>query len=143
MGAQVPVPASVKSSPVAPCVTTAVEPRVPPFTKTKVSGVTELGVPMLTDPKFAGGGAATCGAVTVRERVVDAIKAPDLPVMVMFCVPVGALVAAVNVRTALVEVVFGLKVAVTEDGRPEAARLTLPVNPFNPVTAIVEVEEIP
>jgi hypothetical protein len=116
---------------------------MPPFTKTKASGVAGLEVPMLTAPKLVGGGAVTCGKVTARERVVDVVRAPDLPVMVMFCVPSGALVAAVTVSRAVVEVGFGAKVAVTEDGRPETARLTLPVNPFTPVIAIVDVADVP
>ena len=97
----------------------------------------------MTAPKFTAGGAATCGAAVVRERVVDAVRPPDLPVMVMFCVPSGAKVAAVSVSKAVPVVGFGLNVAVTAEGRPEAARLTLPVNPFTPVTAIVDVADEP
>jgi hypothetical protein len=116
---------------------------MPPFTKTKVNGDAGLAVPMFTAPKFASGGAVTCGELTVMGRVIFVLNAPDVPLMAMFCVPVEALGAAVSVSRAVPVVGFGLKVAVTENGRPEAERLTLPVNPFVPVTVIVDVVDIP
>jgi hypothetical protein len=51
------------------------------------------------------------------------------------------LVVKVNVLTVSVEP--GLKDAVTPAGRPEAVRLTLPVNPFSPVTVIWDIAEEP
>lgn len=62
---------------------------------------------------------------------------PEVPVIVTEKVPVAAAAAAANV-TVLVEVV-GLvpKLAVTPLGKPEADKLTLPVNPPEGVTVIV------
>lgn len=79
----------------------------------------------------------TTGAVTVRVTVVVWLKAPEVPVIVTVEVPVAAVLLAVSVNT-LVEVV-GLvpKVAVTPAGRPEADRLTLPVNPPDGLTVTV------
>jgi hypothetical protein len=50
-------------------------------------------------------------------------------VMVTVAVPAVAVLLAVSVNTLLVEVLLGLKEAVTPLGRPDAARLTLPANP--------------
>ena len=68
---------------------------------------------------------------------------PDVPVMVTVAVPVVAVELAVSVTT-LVEVV-GLvpKVALTPDGKPEADKVTLPVNPFDRVTVMVLVPLVP
>ncbi len=65
----------------------------------------------------------------VNEMVVVCVSVPDVPVIVTVEVPVVAVVLAVNVTT-LVDVV-GLvpKLAVTPLGRPEADKVTLPVNP--------------
>lgn len=74
---------------------------------------------------------------TVRARVVDACRLPEVPVMVTVAVPVAAEALAVRVNV-LVEVVgLGLKFAVTPLGRPDAARVTLPVNPPTSVTVMV------
>jgi len=66
-----------------------------------------------------------------------------VPVIVTDAVPVVALALAVSVKT-LVEVV-GLvpKLAVTPAGSPVAERLTLPVNPPDGVTVIVELPLAP
>src|SRR5580698_3301488 len=53
--AQVPVPASAKSSPETPVVSTAVEPRVTDPLKLKIVLMVGLEVPMLTDPKLPPG----------------------------------------------------------------------------------------
>lgn len=50
---------------------------------------------------------------------------------------------AVKVRTLLPVVGFELNDAVTPLGRPEAVRLTLPLNPFIPATVIAEVPSEP
>lgn len=60
-----------------------------------------------------------------------------MPVIVTVAVPVVAVLLAVNVTVLLVVVLPGLKEAVTPLGRPEADRLTLPVNPFTGLTVIV------
>jgi hypothetical protein len=71
------------------------------------------------------------------------VRLPDVPVMVTVAVPVVAVGLAVNV-TVLVDVVgFVPKVAVTPAGKPEADRLTLPVNPPEGVTVIVLLPLLP
>ena len=68
---------------------------------------------------------------------------PLVPVMVTVAVPRVAVLLAVSVRT-LVEVV-GLvpNVAVTPAGKPDADKVTLPVNPPEGVTVIVLVPLLP
>lgn len=65
------------------------------------------------------------------------MSVPEVPVIVTVKVPVVAMLLAASVTT-LVEVV-GLvpNVAVTPEGRPEADKFTLPVNPPEGVTVIV------
>src|SRR5208337_1686931 len=74
---------------------------------------------------------------------VVAVKLPDVPVMVTVAAPVVAELLAVSVRVLVVVVAVGLKDAVTPLGRPEAAKLTLPVKPFWPFTVIVLVPLLP
>ena len=68
-------------------------------------------------------------ALTVRARVVVAVRLPEVPVMVTVELPVVAVELAVRVRMLLPVVGFVPKAAVTPLGRPEAARVTLPENP--------------
>jgi hypothetical protein len=83
------------------------------------------------------------GPATVRLKVVVCVKLPDLPVIVTVAVPKAAVALAVRVKV-LVEVVgFGLNPAVTPLGRPEAAKLTLPVKSFSGATVIVIVPLLP
>lgn len=65
------------------------------------------------------------------------MSVPEAPVIVTVKVPVVAVLLAASVTT-LVEVV-GLvpNVAVTPEGRPDADKVTLPVNPPEGVTVIV------
>ena len=76
---------------------------------------------------------------TVSARVVDAVRLPEVPVMVTVDVPAVAELLAFSVRT--LDPVVGLvpKDAVTPVGKPEAARVTLPVNPPTSDTVIVSV----
>ena len=76
-------------------------------------------------------------ALTVRARVVVAVRLPEVPVMVTVELPVVAVELAVRVSTLVPVVGFVPKAAVTPLGRPEAARVTLPVNPPTSVTVIV------
>ena len=82
-------------------------------------------------------------ALTVRETVVDAVSAPEVPVTLMVEVPTAAALEAV--RVSRLEPVVGLvaKAAVTPEGRPVAARVTLPVNPLAGVTVMVSVALAP
>jgi len=76
-------------------------------------------------------------AVTVSARVVVAVRLPEVPVMVTVDEPVVAVLLAVSVIT--LDPLVGLvpNAAVTPLGRPDAARVTLPVNPFTSVTVMV------
>ena len=77
--------------------------------------------------------------VTVRVMDVVFVKPPDVPVIVTVNPPVCAVIEAVSVSVLLVAVLLGLKEAVTPLGKPEADKLTLPLNPFcrATVTALV------
>jgi hypothetical protein len=82
-------------------------------------------------------------AFTVSARVVVATRLPEVPVMVTVAVPVVAVELAVKL-SVLVEVVgFGLNDAVTPLGKPDAARVTLPLNPPTSVTVMVLVPAAP
>jgi hypothetical protein len=81
--------------------------------------------------------------LTVSTTVVDAISVPEVPVMVTVAVPIVAELLAVSVITLVPEVGLVANPAVTPLGRPDAARVTLPANPFWPVTVIVDVPEAP
>ena len=76
-------------------------------------------------------------AFTVRARVVLAFRLPEVPVMVTVTVPVAAVALAVRVSVLVPVVGFGLKPAVTPLGRPDAASVTLPLNPFTSCTVMV------
>ena len=74
---------------------------------------------------------------TVSARVVDAVKLPEVPVMVTVADPVVAVLLAVSVSTLVPVVGFVPNVAVTPLGRPDAANVTLPLNPFTSLTVMV------
>src|SRR5580698_8659335 len=76
-------------------------------------------------------------ALTLRASVVVAVRLPEVPVMVTVEVPVVAVELAVRVSTLLPVVGFVPNAAVTPLGNPDAARVTLPLNPFTSVTEIV------
>lgn len=75
--------------------------------------------------------------------VVDAVRVPEVPVIVTVAAPVVAVLLAVSVST--LEPVAGLvaKAAVTPLGKPEAASITPPVNPPTSVTEMVLVPLLP
>lgn len=75
--------------------------------------------------------------VTVSETVVLAVRLPEVPVMVIVEVPAAAEAPTVSVRRLVVVVGLVPNAAVTPVGRPEAARVTLPVNPLAGITVIV------
>lgn len=74
---------------------------------------------------------------TVRARVVFAVKLPEVPVIVTVADPVVAVLLAVSVSRLVPVVGFVPNVAVTPLGRPDAARFTLPENPFRSLTVMV------
>jgi hypothetical protein len=82
-------------------------------------------------------------AVTVTDTFVVLVKVPELPVIVTFPVPAGAVLLAVKVNVLVVVLLLGLNEAVTPLGRPEAVRLTLPLKPFCGVIVMVLVPLVP
>lgn len=82
-------------------------------------------------------------ALTVSAMVVEAVTLPEVPVMVTVEVPVVAELLAVNVSTLVPVVGLVPNAAVTPVGRPDAARVTLPVNPPTSVTVMVSVAVVP
>lgn len=75
------------------------------------------------------------GAITFTVIVVEAVKAPDVPVIVtMFC-PTGVVLLAVKVTVDVLVVGLVEKLAVTPLGRLAAVRFTLPLNPYCPNTS--------
>lgn len=79
------------------------------------------------------------GAVTVSAIVVDAVRLPEVPLMVIVAAPMTAVLLAVSVSTLAPVVGLVENLEVTPLGKLDAARVTLPVNPFCPVTAMVDV----
>src|ERR1700722_302601 len=82
-------------------------------------------------------------ALTVSATDVVAVKLPEVPVMVTVDVPVVAVALAVRVSTLVPVVGLVPNVAVTPLGNPDAASVTLPVNPFTSVTEMVLVPLLP
>ena len=79
----------------------------------------------------------------MREIIVVFVKLPEVPVMVTGNVPTAAVPAAVRVRVLVVAVGLGLNDAVTPAGRPDADKLTLPLNPNCGVIVMVVVLLVP
>jgi len=71
--------------------------------------------------------------------VVDAVRLPEVPVTVTVTVPTVVVSLAVSVSKLLPVVGLVANAAVTPLGRPEATRVTLPVNPFAGTTVMVSV----
>jgi len=65
----------------------------------------------------------------VTAIVVVFVKLPALPAMVTVTVPVFAVVLAVSVNVLVLDVLVGLKDAVSPLDRPDADKLTVPVKP--------------
>ena len=83
-------------------------------------------------------------AVTMSASVVVADGTPtQVPVMVTVAIPRAAVGPAVNVIKLLPVVGFVPNDAVTPLGSPDAARLTLPVNPPTPNTEMVLAPDAP
>ena len=82
-------------------------------------------------------------ALTVNAIEVVAVKLPEVPVIVTVDVPVVAVALAVSVNTLVPVVGFVPNVAVTPLGKPDAASVTLPVNPPTSVTEIVLLPLLP
>jgi hypothetical protein len=74
------------------------------------------------------------GTMITRLIVAVWVKLPEVPVTVTVAVPAVTEVPAASVRVLVPVVLAGLKDAVTPLGRPDAARLTLPLKPFSGLT---------
>ena len=85
----------------------------------------------LADKVKVGGGA------TVRLIVVVSLRLPEVPVMVTVAVPVAAVALAVRVNVLVEAAGFGLKLAVTPAGNPEAEKFTLLLKPLAGAIVIV------
>jgi hypothetical protein len=85
------------------------------------------------------------GAATVTAMVADAVRVPEVPVMVTVTgPPVVAVLMAVRVSALEpLEIGFGLNDAVTPVGRPLAAKVTAPLNPPTSVNAMLLVPLFP
>jgi hypothetical protein len=84
-------------------------------------------------------------AATVTATVVDAVRLPEVPVMVTVTGPptVAVLVAQSVIALEPVVAGLGLNAAVTPLGKPEAEKVTLPVNPLTGVTVMVSALLVP
>ena len=71
------------------------------------------------------------------------LRLPEVPLTLTVNVPVGAEGPADRVRVLLAVVGLGMKDAMTPLGRPEAARFTAALKPFNVLTVIVLVAPVP
>ncbi len=87
----------------------------------------EVPWPMLTVP---GDDSVKVGVKIDSANVVAAVSLPEVPVIVTVLVPTATELAAVRVNIEYPVVGFGENDAVTPVGRPDAARLTLPENPY-------------
>src|SRR4051794_7000774 len=82
--------------------------------------------PISKSVQLEGSGALT----TLRTKVVDLLRLPDIPVIVSAKLPATAVLLAVTVNVLVLAVIIGLKEALTPCGKPATDRFTLPVNPF-------------
>ena len=83
--------------------------------------------------------------VTVSETVVVSVVPPDVPLTVIWYVPVATVdptaIVIVEVPAPVIEV--GLKVTVTPEGWPLALKAMVPLNPPVTVLVMVEFPELP
>ena len=79
----------------------------------------------------------------MRERVVVLVKPPDVPVIVTVKVPGVTVPAADRITRLLAKVGFGPKLAPTPFGKPEALKLTPPLNPLRGLIEMVVEPEAP
>jgi len=78
-------------------------------------------------------------AATVSAMVVVSVSDPEVPVIVTVDVPTVSVALAARVSTLVLVVGLVANAAVTPVGRPDAARVTEPVNGLTSVTVSVSV----
>lgn len=81
--------------------------------------------------------------VIVRLIVVLCVKPPDVPVIITVAIPAVAVGLADNVRVLVVVAGLGLNTAVIPLGKPDAARVTLPLKLFDGVIVIALMPLLP
>ena len=126
-----------------PFVSTEMLPNVPAVVKVSVSVVVLLVPPTFIEPSAPTGGGVAGTELTVRKTEVCDVRVPEVPVTLIVAAPRVAELLAVSVSTLVPVVVVGLNDAVTPEGSPDAARLTLPENPPASLTETVVVTEEP
>jgi hypothetical protein len=112
-----------------------------PLTGVMVIALSAL-IPPFAMVKTLGEGASVklfTSGFTVRLRVAVFVSDPDVPVMVTVAVPVVAVALAVRVSVLLVVPGLGLNAAATPAGKPDAAKVTLLLNPPEAVISTVVV----
>jgi hypothetical protein len=117
-------------------------PMKPPAPEIVITSVALL--PWVIGTVEAVGASTMLGAtLTVNAIVVEAVRLPEVPAIVTVAAPRAAVPLAVSVTP--LDPVVGLvaKAAVTPLGKPDADRVTLPVNPVAPVTVMVSVAVLP
>ena len=85
----------------------------------------------------------TVAGLTVSAMLVVPVNVPDVPLIVRFEVPAAAALLAVRVNTLAPVVGLVPNDAVTPDGSPATASVTLPLNPPAPVAVTVSVALLP
>lgn len=75
--------------------------------------------------------------MTVSAMVAVAVNVPEVPVIVTVAAPTAAVALAVRVSTLVLATGLVANAAVTPVGRPDAARVTGPVNGLTSVTVMV------
>ena len=81
--------------------------------------------------------------LTVKAIMVLAVRLPEIPLIVTVDVPGVAALLALSVSTLLPVVGLVANTAVTPPGSPEAASVTLRVNPYWPLTVMVGFPDAP
>lgn len=79
----------------------------------------------------------------MRERVVVLVRPLDVPVTVTVKVPVAAVPLADRVKMLLAVAGFVPNAALTPVGKPDADKVTLPLNPFRGLMEMVVEPELP
>src|ERR1700722_9925025 len=105
--------------------------------------VSETLLPRTTLKVDGEGESVKFGLVTVNATVVLAVRLPEVPLIVTVDVPAVAELLAVSVSTLDPVAGFVPKDAATPPGRPDATRVTLPLNPPAPATVMVSVALLP
>lgn len=83
------------------------------------------------------------GVLIVKLRSVDAVRVPEVPVIVIAAVPGVTVLLTAMVSVLFPVAGFGEKDAVTPLGRPDTARFTLLEKPYWEVRKMVDVPEPP